>query len=120
MPMARIRKTSRFPCAESRRSVASPSTACHPWGPSNPKVGSNKSQPNTRHPLTTELSSRSQRFPHQTPHRLIQLLVATMGSTTLVRGFKVSVATLDAFLAANNVYETYGTPPFYGRHPDKD
>ncbi|KAK4031249.1 hypothetical protein C8A01DRAFT_21507 [Parachaetomium inaequale] len=43
-----------------------------------------------------------------------------MGSTTLIRGFKVSVATFDAFLAANNVYETYGTPPFYGRHPDKD
>lgn len=43
-----------------------------------------------------------------------------MGSTTLIRGFKVSVATFDAFLAANHVYETYGTPPFYGHHPDKD
>ncbi|KAH6615912.1 hypothetical protein B0J18DRAFT_438475 [Chaetomium sp. MPI-SDFR-AT-0129] len=43
-----------------------------------------------------------------------------MGSTTLIRGFKVSVATLDAFLRANNVYETYGTPPFYKRHPDED
>jgi len=43
-----------------------------------------------------------------------------MGSTTLIRGFKVSVATLDAFLRANNVYETYGTPPFYKEHPDKD
>ncbi|KAK4039494.1 hypothetical protein C8A01DRAFT_36533 [Parachaetomium inaequale] len=43
-----------------------------------------------------------------------------MGSTTLIRGFKVAVATLDAFLAANDVDETYGTPPFYGDHPDKD
>jgi len=43
-----------------------------------------------------------------------------MGSTTLIRGFKVSVATFDAFLGANNVDETYGTPPFYKRHPDKD
>ncbi|KAK3896581.1 hypothetical protein C8A05DRAFT_39877 [Staphylotrichum tortipilum] len=43
-----------------------------------------------------------------------------MGSTTLIRGFKVSVATFDAFLRANNVYETYGTPPFYKEHPDKD
>lgn len=43
-----------------------------------------------------------------------------MGSTTLIRGFKVSVVTFDAFLAANNVYETYGAPPFYEQHPDKD
>ncbi|KAM0429626.1 hypothetical protein ACHAPT_006231 [Fusarium lateritium] len=43
-----------------------------------------------------------------------------MGSTTLLRGFKVSVRTLDAFLAANDVYETYGTPPFYKHHPDRD
>ena len=43
-----------------------------------------------------------------------------MGSTTILRGFKVSVATLDAFLAANGVDETYGTPPFYSRHPDED
>lgn len=43
-----------------------------------------------------------------------------MGSTTILRGFKVSVAVLDAFLAANSVYETYGTPPFYQDHPDKD
>ncbi len=46
--------------------------------------------------------------------------MSNMGSTTIIRGFKVSVATLDAFLAANNVDETYGTPPFYGSHPDKD
>ncbi|KAK4098478.1 hypothetical protein N658DRAFT_499336 [Parathielavia hyrcaniae] len=43
-----------------------------------------------------------------------------MGSTTLIRGFKVSMATLDAFLGANSVYETYGTPPFFAHHPDKD
>ncbi|KAI8713420.1 hypothetical protein NCS52_01286700 [Fusarium sp. LHS14.1] len=43
-----------------------------------------------------------------------------MGSTTLLRGFKVSISTLDAFLYANGVYETYGTPPFYKDHPDKD
>ncbi len=43
-----------------------------------------------------------------------------MGSTTIIRGFKVSVAALDAFLAANNVDETYGTPPFYEEHPDED
>jgi hypothetical protein len=43
-----------------------------------------------------------------------------MGSTTIIRGLKVSVATLDTFLAANDVDETYGTPPFYKRHPDED
>lgn len=43
-----------------------------------------------------------------------------MGSSTILRGFKVSVAVLDAFLAANGVDETYGTPPFYQHHPDKD
>lgn len=43
-----------------------------------------------------------------------------MGSTTIIRGFKVSVAALDAFLAANSVDETYGGPPFYGKHPDED
>ncbi|KAN0068591.1 hypothetical protein V8E54_013315 [Elaphomyces granulatus] len=35
-------------------------------------------------------------------------------------GFKVSVAVLDAFLAANGVDETNGTPPFYKHHPDED
>ncbi len=43
-----------------------------------------------------------------------------MGSTTIIRGFKVSVATLDAFLTANDVDETDGTPPFYQHHPDND
>ncbi|VBB80891.1 Putative protein of unknown function [Podospora comata] len=44
-----------------------------------------------------------------------------MGSTTIIRGFRLSVATLDAFLSANNVDETYGTPPFYEHHlEDKD
>ena len=43
-----------------------------------------------------------------------------MGSTTILRGFKISAAVLDTFLAANNVYETYGTPPFYKDHPDDD
>lgn len=41
------------------------------------------------------------------------------GSTTLLRGFKVSVAVLDAFLAANGQDETYGTPPFSHHHPDQ-
>lgn len=40
-------------------------------------------------------------------------------SATLLYGFKVSVAALDAFLAANNVDETFGTPP-YLEHPDHD
>ncbi|RSL73902.1 hypothetical protein CEP54_000109 [Fusarium duplospermum] len=43
-----------------------------------------------------------------------------MGSTTLLCGFKVSIGTLDAFLDANGVDETDGTPPFYEDHPDKD
>lgn len=43
-----------------------------------------------------------------------------MGSTTILRGFKISVAVLDAFLAANGEDETYGTLPFYQHHPDKD
>ncbi|KAJ4329086.1 hypothetical protein N0V84_000445 [Fusarium piperis] len=43
-----------------------------------------------------------------------------MGSTTLLRGLKISINTLDAFLATNGVFETYGTPPFYKDHPDKD
>ncbi|KAK5659879.1 hypothetical protein OQA88_13342 [Cercophora sp. LCS_1] len=43
-----------------------------------------------------------------------------MGSTAIIRGFKVSVAALDAFLAAHNVDETYGAPPFYADHPDGD
>jgi hypothetical protein len=43
-----------------------------------------------------------------------------MGSTTILRGFKVSVAVLDAFLAANGVDETNGTPPLYKHHPDED
>lgn len=43
-----------------------------------------------------------------------------MGSTTILRGFRVSTAVLDAFLAANKVDETYGTPPFYQHHPDND
>lgn len=42
------------------------------------------------------------------------------GSTSILRGFKVSVAVLDAFLAANGVDETFGYPPFYSEHPDKD
>ncbi|ROV86682.1 hypothetical protein VMCG_10960 [Cytospora schulzeri] len=44
----------------------------------------------------------------------------SLGSTSILRGFKVSVAVLDAFLAANGVDETFGTPPFYSEHPDKD
>jgi hypothetical protein len=40
-------------------------------------------------------------------------------STTLLYGFKVSVVTLDAFLAANNGDETFGNTP-YGEHPDNN
>lgn len=43
-----------------------------------------------------------------------------MVAVTLLRGLKVSVSTLDAFLAANGVDETYGAPPFTEDHPDKD
>ncbi|KAF4462273.1 hypothetical protein FALBO_10905 [Fusarium albosuccineum] len=42
------------------------------------------------------------------------------GSTSILRGFRISVATLDAFLLANGVEDTYGAPPFYQDHPDKD
>lgn len=48
------------------------------------------------------------------------LTMPALGSTTLLRGFKVSTALLDAFLAANCVPETFGTPPFYRDHPDHD
>ncbi|KAH7140849.1 hypothetical protein EDB81DRAFT_609990, partial [Dactylonectria macrodidyma] len=41
-----------------------------------------------------------------------------LGSTTILRGFKISVACLDAFLQANGVDETYGTPPMLQKHPD--
>ena len=41
-------------------------------------------------------------------------------STTILRGFRVSVTALDQFLSANGVYETYGTPPFHKHHPDED
>jgi hypothetical protein len=51
---------------------------------------------------------------------LNKALIIKMGSTTIIRGFKVSVAVLDAFLAANNVDKTYGAPPFYEGYPDKD
>lgn len=43
-----------------------------------------------------------------------------MGMTTVLRGFKVNVSTLDAFLCANGVFDTHGTPPFFQDHPDKD
>ncbi|KAK4191134.1 hypothetical protein QBC35DRAFT_36305 [Podospora australis] len=43
-----------------------------------------------------------------------------MSSTTIIRGFKVSVETFDAFLRANNIDETEGIPPFYEHHPDQD
>ncbi|KAK4163007.1 hypothetical protein QBC43DRAFT_213706, partial [Cladorrhinum sp. PSN259] len=41
-------------------------------------------------------------------------------TTTILRGFKVSPSVFDAFLKANKVDETYGFPPFYKKHPDKD
>lgn len=43
-----------------------------------------------------------------------------IGSTTILRGFRVSVEALDAFLAANGVDETYGYPPWHRKHPDND
>lgn len=43
-----------------------------------------------------------------------------MVAVTLLRGLKVPVSTLDAFLAANGVDETYGAPPFTEDHPEKD
>lgn len=43
-----------------------------------------------------------------------------MVAVTLLRGLKVSVSTLDAFLVANRVDETYGAPPFTEDHPEKD
>ncbi|KAK4041337.1 hypothetical protein C8A01DRAFT_14913 [Parachaetomium inaequale] len=46
--------------------------------------------------------------------------MGALGSTTVLRGFKVSTAVLDAFLAANGLDETYGAPPFYQHHPDND
>lgn len=48
------------------------------------------------------------------------LTMPSLGSTTLLRGFKVSISVLDAFLAANCVPETFGTPPFHRDHPDND
>lgn len=39
---------------------------------------------------------------------------------TLLRGLKVFVSTLDAFLAANGVDETYGAPSFTEDHLEKD
>ncbi|KAK3934460.1 hypothetical protein QBC46DRAFT_399723 [Diplogelasinospora grovesii] len=41
-------------------------------------------------------------------------------STTILCGFKVSVAVLDAFLTANGLDETEGRPQYYPDHPDKD
>lgn len=52
---------------------------------------------------------------HQQVHRTVNMVVVT-----LLRGLKVSVSTLDAFLAANGVDETYGAPPFTEDHPEKD
>ncbi|KAH7144343.1 hypothetical protein B0J13DRAFT_595814 [Dactylonectria estremocensis] len=43
-----------------------------------------------------------------------------LGSATMLRGFKISVTALDAFLQANGVDETYGTPPMLRKHPDDD
>ncbi|KAK3986152.1 hypothetical protein QBC44DRAFT_344832 [Cladorrhinum sp. PSN332] len=43
-----------------------------------------------------------------------------MGSTTILRRFKVSVAVLDDLLAVNRVHKAYGTPPFYQHHPEQD
>jgi hypothetical protein len=58
--------------------------------------------------------------PKQHPTKELVFSMGTEGSTTIIRGFKVSVMTLDAFLAAHGVDETYGTPPFYCDHPEND
>lgn len=42
-----------------------------------------------------------------------------MPVVTVLRGFKISVSTLDAFLSANKVPPTEGNPPFYEDHPDR-
>lgn len=43
-----------------------------------------------------------------------------MVAVALLRGLQVSVPTLDVFLAASGIDETYGAPPFTEDHPDKD
>lgn len=43
-----------------------------------------------------------------------------MPAVTVLRGFQVSVSTLDAFLVSNGLSETDGIPPYYPDHPDKD
>lgn len=43
-----------------------------------------------------------------------------MPAVTVLRGFQVSVSTLDAFLVANGVSETDGIPPYYPHHPHAD
>ncbi|KAG6358126.1 hypothetical protein INS49_014010 [Diaporthe citri] len=43
-----------------------------------------------------------------------------MPAVTVLRGFQVSVSTLDAFLVANGVSATDGIPPNYPDHPDND
>lgn len=48
------------------------------------------------------------------------LTMPAQGSKTLLRGFKVFIPLLDAFLALNCVPETSGTPPFYYYYPDLD
>lgn len=39
---------------------------------------------------------------------------------TLLRGFKVPVEVIDAFLTANGLDETAGTPPFYSTNESED
>ncbi|KAK4176338.1 hypothetical protein QBC36DRAFT_387515 [Triangularia setosa] len=43
-----------------------------------------------------------------------------MGSTSILRGFRVSVPTLDNFPEANSQDQTEGIPPFYKDHRDQD
>ncbi|KAK4202882.1 hypothetical protein QBC40DRAFT_319559 [Triangularia verruculosa] len=43
-----------------------------------------------------------------------------MGSTSILRGCRVSISILVDFLDANIHHRTYGTPSFYQDHPDKD
>ncbi|KAH6894461.1 hypothetical protein B0T10DRAFT_536619 [Thelonectria olida] len=43
-----------------------------------------------------------------------------MNAVTVLRGFRVSVATLDAFLEANGIVETLGAPRYFHKHPDDD
>lgn len=58
--------------------------------------------------------------PAQITTQVPQAMFLAMPVTYVLRGFKISVPTLDAFLAANGLDMTYGASPFYDHHPDQD